>query len=215
MKRKTVLVDLDNVVYPWAAVMADLVARAKGPNNPHQLSHRLNLLQRYQSWELWDDWDMTKGEFDWIWEEGIRNGAMWGTGEPLDGAVDGLWKLSDAEWHIHIVTHRLNKFRLHDQAVSNTVGWLADHRIPYRSLSFTEDKSSIMADAIIDDNPDNLVGHPAPVKILYPAPHNKAVNLTGVWKLTDTPWKDIVRILGEGYDTNTHELPGQTYLSVV
>lgn len=209
MRRKTILVDLDNVVYPWSWVMANLVGERKGvsPNA---------LYETYKSWYIWDDWNMTKGEFDWIWEQGIRDGVLWGEGQPLPGAVDGLWRLSDQEWHIHIVTDRLNKFRLHDKAVMNTVQWLADNSIPYRSLSFTNDKSSIWAHAIVDDNPRNLVRHPAADKFLFPAPHNRKERLTEVYKLENPgAWNRIASVLGDGDETRNERLERQPHLPLV
>lgn len=212
--RKTVLVDLDNVVYPFAEVMANVIAA-----NTELAQTPDGLMKLHKSWAMWEDWGIPKGVFDWYWEKAIENGAMWGvspnfTAPPIPGAETCLWQLNDAEWHIHIATTRLVKFRLHDTAVKNTVEWLAHNAIPYRSLSFVEDKAAIQADAIIDDQPNNLLNHPAPIKLLYPAPHNQewredqdpgpeAVNASlDIHILTEdehlSPWTEIVEILGSG-----------------
>lgn len=214
--RKTLLVDLDNVVYPWAEVMAVLVAK-EGLTDRHPAE----LLQLYKSWSIWDDWQIPKGGFDFVWEKAISDKEMWGVGNEgarsitshaIMRASTALWTLSDREWHIHLITHRLNKFRLHDQAVINTAEWLKQENIPYRSLTFTEDKNSVMGDVIIDDNPDNLLNHPAPVKILYPAQHNRQfqeedAEPEGIITLLRPdndegmevhPWDEIVTVLGDG-----------------
>lgn len=198
-KRPIVLVDLDNVVYPFASVMASVISGSTEVNQSPE-----SLMKLYKSFEIWDDWGIPKGVFDFLWERAIQQGYMWGTEmkvSPISGAQTGLWKLSDAEWHVHIVTSRLNKFRLHDIAVQNTVKWLATWSIPYRSLSFTDDKSFIQGDVIIDDQINHLAEHPAPIKLLYPAPHNESLDRIpdGVQRLTSdpdlSPWDEIVDIL--------------------
>lgn len=203
--RKTVLVDLDNVVYPFTEVMAHLVVQ-----NGLATSMPEDLIQLYRTWEVWDDWQVPKGGFNFVWERAIQTGEMWGVTEhvaarPIVRAQQALWLLNDREWHIHLVTSRLNKFRLHDTAVHNTADWLRWAGIPYRSLTFTSDKASILGDAIIDDHPDNLIGHPAPTKILYPAPHNQGFVPEDHPDITTllsgegiAPWDEIVEILGSG-----------------
>lgn len=202
--RKTVLVDLDNVVYPLVEVMAHLVVReGLASSFPEEL------IGLYKSWNLWDDWQIPKGAFDFVWEKAIADGEMWGVTPsvapyPLARAARGLWTLSDNEWHIHLVTHRLNKTRLHDTAIRSTADWLKWANIPYRSLTFTEDKHALTGDVIIDDNPNNLIRHPAPTKILYPAPHNKDFNPDGygITTLLEAegvyPWDEIAEMLGDG-----------------
>lgn len=203
MKRKTVLVDLDNVVYPFTEVMAHLVAREGLAN-----SMPADLMKVYSSWHVWDDWQVSEGGFNHLWEKAIQSGEMWGVTEtvaarPLEKAVQALWTLSDREWHIHLVTSRLNKFRLHDEAVTHTAEWLKWANIPYRSLTFTEDKSRILGDAIIDDKLDNLRNHPAPTKILFPAPHNTNELVPADVRTLLTgegiyPWDEVVEVLGDG-----------------
>lgn len=174
MNRPVVIVDLDNVVYPWTEMMSEELWRLAGVKVE---------MGDYRTWSVWNDWGVPKGLFDWVWEQSIREGVMYATGLPLSGAVDALWEISDMEYHIHIATARLNKFRLHDKAVESTVKWLKRYAIPYRSLSFTEDKSLLSGEAIIDDNPKNIETSPARNKILFPAPHNekKAMTPQGGW----------------------------------
>jgi hypothetical protein len=215
VKRKTAIIDLDNVVYPFAEVMASIIS-----GNTDVTHAPSELVQLYKSWAIWDDFGVPQGQFDWWWEQGVRSGAVWGTAlqvPPIPGAAQALWELSDREWHIHIATSRMNKFRLHDTAAKNTVEWLAQHGIPYRSLSFTSDKHAIIADAIVDDSPDHLVGHNAGIKILFPSPHNLAWvtdrdTVNRQVTVDDTiihvpvfdsqygtsPWTEVLEILGDG-----------------
>jgi hypothetical protein len=199
VKRPVILVDLDNVVYNFINVMAVIVSTYLRPDyDPNQL------VQLYRSWEIWEDWGIPKGQFDLVWERGIRDGAIYGAADgnpaaaPIEGAREALWTLSDAEWHIHLVTSRLNKFRLHDQVVENTVQWLKGWGIPYRSLSFTEDKHAITGQAIVDDKASHLIGHPADNRFLFPAAHNTDDRIeTPEYTVLseDFPWDELVETL--------------------
>lgn len=201
MSEGTILVDLDNVVFPFAEQFATLLwTEGKTEDTPEEL------MKLYHTFEVWNDWGIPKGMFDWWWEQWIREGRMYRgrvndtlhfTGKP--GSIAALWALSDAGWDIHIVTARLNKFRLHDQIVINTVEWLRDEGVPYRSLSFAADKHAIMGDAIVDDQPYNLIDHPAPMRFLVPAKHNGGARTpeAGEYVVLDEadPWGDLVEAL--------------------
>jgi len=74
----------------------------------------------------------------------------------IDGAADALWRLSDAGLWIRIITHRLYVNWGHQTAVTDTVAWLDEHRIPYRDLCFLGAKPEVEADVYIDDAPHNV-----------------------------------------------------------
>lgn len=194
MSKPHILVDLDNVLYPFAKVMSDVIWE-----NTDTSHSPITLRKLYKTWNIWDDWDVPKGQFDWWWEKAIRDGDMYAKGKPIFNGVKAMWKLSDMGWHIHIVTSRLNKFRLHDQSVRATADWLAEYGIPYRSLTFTAEKYRILADVIVDDNPHNLNNHPAPEKFLFPAPHNGDEQTPeGIVRLKkQAPWDDLIERLTE------------------
>lgn len=202
-KRPTILLDLDGVLFDWAkAMIIEIVRRDEGEFSEGKVQSYLN---KYQSWEIWDDLGVPKGHFDWVWEQSIREGTMYRGLPPFPGSVQALWRLSDAEYHIHVCTSRLNKFRLHDQAVINTVTWLREHGVPYRSLTFTEDKSVIEADVMIDDSPKNLRASRAVAKYLFPAPHNEKQAMEAHEKQDysdfypldrEQPWEDLLTRMG-------------------
>ncbi len=201
MKRKHILVDLDNVIYPFVEYMAMVMSQSTEAGSEEDPNALMNL---YRHYELWEDWGIPKGQFIFWWERAIENG-LYKQGNPYAGGVSALWQLSDAEWDINIVTSRLNKFRLHDEVVVNTAEWLKLYGVPHRHLTFTHDKWRIQADAIIDDVPANLVGHNAHLKFLYPAPHNREW-VKGKWPLAEGiivlgeeyPWSELVEQLGSG-----------------
>ena len=71
-------------------------------------------------------------------------------------AADALWRLSDSGVWIRIITHRLYVNWGHAIAVSDTVTWLDEARIPYRDICFLGAKPEVEADLYIDDGPHNV-----------------------------------------------------------
>jgi 5'(3')-deoxyribonucleotidase len=211
MKRKVILIDLDNVVYDWVQAMAYWLYKNKVFNFTGRILEFPEgkvrefikgkdlvvptAMHLYKSWEVWEDWGIPKGEFIRWWRLGIEQGVIYAKGYIIHGAREALWQLSDAEWDIHIATNRLTKFGLHDKIVENTVSWLRDNNIPYRQLSFVSDKKVIFADAIIDDRKDNMDwsgdfhGHCFP----FPANHNTDRGVTELEQ--KLAWKQIVEAL--------------------
>lgn len=180
--RPIILVDLDNVVYDWCKTMAQWL-------DLNGVIDQDEAMASYSQWAVWEDWNIPKGEFVRWWRLGIEKGWIYGLGPEIPGARDALWKLSDAEWHIHIATSRLTKFGLHDKVVENTASWLREHNIPYRDLSFVSDKKRLLADAIVDDRFDNC-SETAHRRIFhFAAPHNSS----------DITWNNIVPELLEPY----------------
>lgn len=189
MDRPTVIVDLDNVVYDWCGSMARWLANNRAFNFPrmtvkdfepdtlfnYQLSDSEIAMRKYSQWAVWDDWKIPKGEFIRWWRLGVEAGEIYGQGPLIPGARNALWKLSDAEWDIHIATSRLTKFGLHDRIVENTSFWLRDNNIPYRQLSFTDSKTRILADAIVDDRWDNMDMQVHGQCFEFGAPHNESL----------------------------------------
>jgi 5'(3')-deoxyribonucleotidase len=76
---------------------------------------------------------------------------------PLANVPQVLRRLSDAEIHIRIITHRLFISGAHEQAVAQTVEWLDTFEIPYRDLCFVEDKPAVGADLYIEDTDRNII----------------------------------------------------------
>jgi 5'(3')-deoxyribonucleotidase len=198
MKRPVIIVDLDNVVYDWVGAMAQwlntnsvlnfaneiIEVKSYGPITKAQIA-----ISKYSQWAVWDDWNIPQGEFIRWWRLGVEAGEIYARGPLIPGARDALWRLSDAEWDIHIATSRLTKFGLHDRIVENTSSWLRDNNIPYRQLSFTNQKTRIIADAIVDDRADNMDPYFHERTFLYAAPHNVAE------PQERCTWPDIVEAL--------------------
>lgn len=191
MQRPTILVDLDNVVYDWAKSMAiwllnNHVLEAKATRSYPVVE---DYMRSYTSWSVWEDWGIPKGEFIRWWRLGIEAGKIYGKGPLIAGSRDALWRLSDAEWDIHVATSRLTKFGLHDKIITNTATWLYDNNIPYRNIHFTDNKKAIIAQAIVDDRADNMGDMHAQI-YEFPANHNKGRFVTPTEQ--KAAWKDIV-----------------------
>ncbi len=193
MNRKTILVDLDNVVYDWIhAVSVWLLS-----NGAVDYDSTQEMNADYTAWKVWESWGLSQGEFFRWWRLGIEAEVIYAQGRLIAGARDALWILSDMEWDIHIATSRLTKFGLHAQIARNTINWLHDANIPYRQLSLVEDKTVIRADAIVDDRADNMLLGIHKKVFLFPANHNIGGVVTEDQQLE--AWVNIIEKLGSGY----------------
>ena len=168
MKRPEIIVDLDGVVYPWAEVMAEYIGTYQGVDIGDGT---------YSQWSVWEDWGIPEGEFMRYWRMAIEDEVIYAQGPPIPGAREALWYLSDTEFHITLATSRLNRFGLHQKVVENTIKWLREACIPYRSLAFIENKKILGARYGIDDKPSNVqdMKHAGIQAYLFSAPHNQEV----------------------------------------
>ena len=78
------------------------------------------------------------------------------TSPMIEGARKYLRTLSNEGAHIRIITHRLFISYFHKAAVQQTIEWLDNNGIPYRSLCFMKEKEQVGADIYIEDTPDNV-----------------------------------------------------------
>lgn len=124
------------------------------------------------TWDFWKEYGMTTGEFKRWWRMGVEQEYIYRKGNPIPGARDALWRLSDAEWSIDICTHRLNQFGNHHKITLNTVNWLHEQNIPYRNLLFLDEKTLMSADAIVDDMTKYMDPNSHGRCFLFPANHN-------------------------------------------
>lgn len=109
------------------------------------------------------DWDYSKiswgirdrAHFEEIHFQGVRDG-MFAKMNVIDGCREALQELSDAGIHNRIITHRLFMKGLHGQSAGDTVRWLDEAELPYRSLCMVEQKKDVHADLYVDDAPHNI-----------------------------------------------------------
>lgn len=140
-------VDLDGVVADHTRRFREILAAVRGvPVDAYSLD---------RSWDF-SEWDLAPGEYSELHRIAVMDFDMFRTMDPIEGAADALWRLSDAGVWIRIITHRLYVNWGHEKAVGDTAAWLDLHRIPYRDLCFLGAKPEAEADVYIDDAPHNI-----------------------------------------------------------
>ncbi len=144
-----------------------------------------------QTWSMSEEWGLTNDELnDWFrkftLERRYRDLPV------VEGAVDALWKLSEAGVHLRIITHRLFLPELHDIFVEDTGYWLQRNNIPYWDICILGKggrKFDVGADIYIDDGPhviESLRAHHKPV-LVYDRPYNR--ELVGLPRAKN--WKEV------------------------
>jgi len=181
----TLGVDLDGVVADHTRRFREILADIRGVE-PETLP-----LER--SWDF-GEWGLGPGEYAELHRVAVMEYDMFRTMEPIEGAADALWRLSDAGVWIRIITHRLYVNWGHEKAVGDTAAWLDANRIPYRDLCFLGAKPEADANAYIDDAPHNVeqlraLGN---TTIVFDQPYNRS--LPGP-RARD--WTEVEAIVGE------------------
>jgi 5'(3')-deoxyribonucleotidase len=141
-------VDLDGVCGDYTAAFREVAAEELGVA-PESLP-----LER--SWDF-REWGFGAGDYERIHRVAVLERRILRDLPIIDGAAESLWRLSDAGVWIRIITHRLYVNWSHATAVTDTVAWLDEARIPYRDICFLGAKPEVEADAYVDDGPHNVV----------------------------------------------------------
>lgn len=176
-------VDLDGVCADYTTGFRAIVAERRGVS--------LDELPLERSWDF-REWGLTTADFEELHNYAVTERRMMATLPAFEGCADALWRLSDAGVWIRIITHRLYVNWTHAEAVSDTVSWLDDSRIPYRDICFLGAKPQVEADVYIDDAPHNVqalraTGNPV---IVFDQPYN--VELPG---LRAHDWTEVEAIV--------------------
>lgn len=159
-------VDLDGVCADYTLAFRSFVAEAKGVP--------ATSLPLERGWGF-EEWGLDDAEFETLHRAAVTEGRILRDLEPIEGASEALWRLSDAGVWIRIVTHRLYVNWGHAAAAGDTVDWLDKARIPYRDLCFVGAKADVGADAYIDDGPHNVTSLRDSGRrvIVYDQPYNR------------------------------------------
>jgi 5'-nucleotidase len=159
-------VDLDGVCADYTAGIRRVVADERGISPDDLPAER--------SWGF-EEWGLGDGEFERIHHKAVSELHLLRDLPAIEGCADALWRLSDAGIWIRIITHRLYVNWGHQVAVSDTVAWLDQARIPYRDLCFLGTKPQVEADAYIDDAPHNVeaLRQAGNAVIVFDQPYNR------------------------------------------
>ncbi len=178
-------VDLDGVCADYNLGFREIVAADKGlpPSS----------LPLPTSWGF-GHWGLDDDEFLRLHRAAVCEKRMLRSLPVIDGCADALWRLSDAGIWIRIITHRLYTNWGHAIAVSDTVAWMDEHRIPYRDLCFLGAKPQVEADAYIDDAPHNITAlrEAGNTVVIFDQPYNR--DLDG---LRVTAWDEVEDVVAE------------------
>lgn len=176
-------VDLDGVCADYTRGFRDFCAERLGVS-PESLP-----LER--SWDF-REWGFDQAKFEELHLAAINEGRIFSTLEPIPGAAEALWRLSDAGVWIRIVTHRLYVNWGHSNAAGDTVAWLDQAKIPYRDLCFVGAKRDVGADAYIDDGPHNIKNLRAAGRtaIVFEQPYNRDIG-----GLRARTWEEVEEIV--------------------
>ena len=147
----TIGVDLDGVVADYETRFREIAIEILG-ENPRRFppARHWNLVEAGWPFE-------NEAHFFAVHREAVQEHGLFRRLNPVPGASEALWRISDAGVRIRIVTHRLVVNFAHAAAVSDTVNWLDDKRIPYRDICFVRDKAEVGADIYVDDSPVNVL----------------------------------------------------------
>jgi len=147
-------VDLDGVVGKYHEAFRGYVARYKNLD-PAQLPEATNWDFALSGWPI-----SGRDEYLELHARAVEEG-MFASMEPIENVSEVLWRLSDDDIWIRVVTHRLLIKGSHAQVVSDTVGWLQQDvggrpMVPYRDLCFVAEKPDVGGHLYVDDAPHNI-----------------------------------------------------------
>ena len=178
-------VDLDGVCADYTAGLRRIAADILGVPESQ--------LPFERSWDF-REWGLTPTTFEEIHLLAVTEHRLLRELPVIADAADTLWRLSDSGVWIRIITHRLYVNWGHAIAVSDTVTWLDEARIPYRDICFLGAKPEVEADLYIDDGPHNVEALLAGGNevIVFDQPYNRHVE--GV---RATTWLEIEELVYE------------------
>jgi hypothetical protein len=138
--------DLDGVGY----VFQDSVIRYMDHAG---LTEHYNVFQPTSTWSFFKEWGMSLEDFLQICNDGADAGFIF-SGGYMDHFPDVVRRAKELGHSVHIVTDR--RFGATPE-VSQTLTrqWLAQHEIPYDTLTFSADKTVVKTDVFVEDKLEN------------------------------------------------------------
>jgi 5'(3')-deoxyribonucleotidase len=166
-------VDLDGVVADYENGFRAFVAARKGIE-PSEIPIATDWSLTASGWPIADE-----TEFLQLHRDAVTDARMFAKLNPITGASEALWSMSDAGIRIRIVTHRLVVNFSHLPAVMDTVTFLDTWNVPYRDICFVRDKADVGCDLLIDDAPHNIQALRAArgddAAMIFDQPYNRSI----------------------------------------
>lgn len=164
MRRLTLNIDMDGVIYDFNGMMTSL--------GETYLKRDLPVTD---GWEMWDAWGVSRDEWYEMFNDAIIDGVF-AYGAEIEGAVAAVRRLAK-EHRIRIVTAK--KLRYLDstlRAQKDTLNWLArSDLLNLVEVVFTSNKQGYPADVVIDDKPTLEWAQSGSLNLLFRQPWNDSV----------------------------------------
>lgn len=140
-------VDLDEVVFQYIEGLRKYMVEVLGMNPPKDMPHNYSFKV--------SGWFDSEEEFKRVHGQAVEDGLYYKL-DPVPGAIETLWDLSDSGYALNIITSRFVNPGQHERVVIDTARALQKHQVPHSNISFMKDKTLQIADLFIDDGPHNI-----------------------------------------------------------
>lgn len=190
MVDKRIAIDCDGVLYQFHSAFV-YMANA-------YLGYDFDVERDWTSWMAVEK-KMSAGDRKWMWDLGVDLG-LFRYGHVEKGAIIGVRELHQMGHELLLVTHRTRR------AVKDTIAWLNYVDLPFDQIHILSDnqpKSSIEADILIDDKPENLVdwANHGRMAIRFDQPWNRYITYAHHENAANIKlargWKEVVDIVRE------------------
>ena len=189
MKKLTINVDMDGVIYSMMPALVDIAQRESVRtfmrNEGYPLPDKLDPF--VSQWEIWESWGIPKKAFWKLFYLAIDEG-LFALGDAVPGSVEAVSRLVKDGHRVRIVTSK--NFAGRDEALkaqTDVLLWLNKHA-PWAhkvEIAFSTNKQGYEADVIIDDKPTLAWKQKDRINVLFDQRWNEWVDAPGIgcWPL--------------------------------
>lgn len=147
-------IDLDGCGYDQVEALRRWMKQILPSQHPAQV--KLSTMGRNDPttpWHFYETWGFSWEQIKPFWAAGVDAGVIWRSGAPIEGFREVMTRLEAAGHKRHVVTDR----SIGKNCETATVTWLETYKIPYDTLTFTADKTSVPVDVFIEDRDKNFL----------------------------------------------------------
>ncbi|WP_309115979.1 hypothetical protein [Saccharothrix sp.] len=144
-RRLDVGVDVDGPLYDFPAAVRAYLIGVEGTGRRMPEPTR---------WHFYRDWGLTDEQFSAVCHRGVDSGIVFRTGTPVPGSVEAVQQLMEDGHRVHLITDRA-EWGSPGAAEQATREWLAEHAVPFTTLTLSRDKTVVPTDVMVDDRTDH------------------------------------------------------------